>query len=36
MCSPAQFDTLWSDLINDWLASGAQAVIDERRAKYPN
>ncbi|MDR2417526.1 MAG: extracellular solute-binding protein, partial [Treponema sp.] len=35
MCSPAQFDTLWSDLINDWLASGAQAVIDERRAKYP-
>ncbi|MDR2417571.1 MAG: extracellular solute-binding protein [Treponema sp.] len=36
MCQPAQFDTLWTSLINDWLASGAQAVIDERRAKYPN
>ena len=35
-CQPAQFDTLWTSLINDWLASGAQAVIDERRAKYPN
>ncbi|MDR1399199.1 MAG: extracellular solute-binding protein [Treponema sp.] len=36
MCQPAQFDTLWTSLINDWLASGAQTVIDERRAKYPN
>ena len=36
MCQPAQFDTLWDSLINDWLASGAQAVIDERRAKYPD
>jgi putative aldouronate transport system substrate-binding protein len=35
-CTPAQFDAQWTSLINDWLASGAQAVIDERRAKYPN
>jgi putative aldouronate transport system substrate-binding protein len=36
MCPPAQFDTQWTTLVNDWRASGAQAVIDERRAKYPN
>ena len=31
---PEQFDRVWDDLVTDWLASGAQAVIDERRAKY--
>jgi putative aldouronate transport system substrate-binding protein len=36
MCSPAQFDSVWDSSIKDWLASGAQAIIDERRAKYPN
>jgi putative aldouronate transport system substrate-binding protein len=36
MCSPAQFDTQWTTLVNDWLASGGQAVLDERRAKYPD
>jgi putative aldouronate transport system substrate-binding protein len=36
MCQPAQFDAQWDSLVNDWLASGAQAVIDERRAKYPD
>ena len=35
-CPPAQFDSRWDTLISDWLASGAQAVIDERKAKYPN
>jgi putative aldouronate transport system substrate-binding protein len=35
-CAPAQFDSRWDTLIADWKASGAQAVIDERRAKYPN
>jgi len=32
--SPAQFDKIWDDGIKDYLASGGQAVIDERRAKY--
>ncbi|MDR2417570.1 MAG: extracellular solute-binding protein [Treponema sp.] len=36
ICQPAQFDTQWTSLINDWLASGAQTVVDERRAKYPD
>jgi putative aldouronate transport system substrate-binding protein len=35
-CAPNQFDATWDRLINDWKASGAQVVIDERRAKYPN
>jgi putative aldouronate transport system substrate-binding protein len=35
-CTPAQFDSRWDSLIADWKASGAQAVVDERRAKYPN
>ncbi|MDR3167502.1 MAG: extracellular solute-binding protein [Treponema sp.] len=35
-CAPAQFDSRWDALIADWKASGAQAVVDERRAKYPN
>ncbi|MDR2478017.1 MAG: extracellular solute-binding protein [Treponema sp.] len=32
--SPAGFDRVWDDRIKDWLESGAQAVIDERRAKF--
>ncbi|MDR1443547.1 MAG: extracellular solute-binding protein [Treponema sp.] len=35
-CAPAQFDSRWDALLADWRASGAQAVIDERRAKFPN
>ncbi|MDR2071124.1 MAG: hypothetical protein LBP81_06905 [Treponema sp.] len=35
-CAPAQFDSRWDALLADWKTSGAQAVIDERRAKYPN
>ncbi|MDR2534904.1 MAG: extracellular solute-binding protein [Treponema sp.] len=31
----ADFDRIWDAGIADWLASGAQSVIDERRAKYP-
>jgi putative aldouronate transport system substrate-binding protein len=31
---PAQFDRTWETGLADWLSSGAQAVIDERRAKY--
>jgi putative aldouronate transport system substrate-binding protein len=33
-CPPAQFDKVWDEGFKDWLASGGQAVIDERRAKY--
>jgi putative aldouronate transport system substrate-binding protein len=35
-CPPAQFDAVWDAQLKDWLASGAQAVVDERREKYPN
>ena len=31
---PEQFDRVWDDGVKDWLDSGAQAIIDERRAKY--
>lgn len=31
---PENFDKAWDDGIADWLAAGAQAVIDERAAKY--
>jgi putative aldouronate transport system substrate-binding protein len=34
ICSPANFDRVWDAGIRDWLASGAQVIIDERRAKY--
>ncbi|MDR0387023.1 MAG: extracellular solute-binding protein [Treponema sp.] len=30
----ADFDRLWDDGIKDWLASGAQRVLDEQRVKY--
>jgi putative aldouronate transport system substrate-binding protein len=33
-CSPADFDKVWDGNIQEWLAAGAQAVIDERAAKY--
>lgn len=33
-CKPADFDKVWDDAIADWLASGAQEIIDERAAKY--
>jgi putative aldouronate transport system substrate-binding protein len=31
---PSEFDQVWDAGINDWLTSGAQAVIDEQKAKY--
>jgi putative aldouronate transport system substrate-binding protein len=31
---PEEFDRVWDAGIKDWLASGAQTVIDEQRAKY--
>ncbi len=31
---PADFDKVWDAAIADWLASGAQEIIDERAAKY--
>jgi putative aldouronate transport system substrate-binding protein len=31
---PGDFDKVWDEGIKDWLASGAQAVIDEQRAKF--
>ncbi len=34
MASPADFDRIWDAGIADWRASGAQAIINERTAKY--
>jgi putative aldouronate transport system substrate-binding protein len=31
---PGEFDKVWDEGIRDWLSSGAQAVIDEQKAKY--
>jgi putative aldouronate transport system substrate-binding protein len=31
---PGEFDRIWDTGIKDWLDSGAQAVIDEQKAKY--
>jgi len=31
---PEQFSRIWDELVKDWLVSGAQEVLDERRAKY--
>jgi putative aldouronate transport system substrate-binding protein len=31
---PELFNKTWDDAVKDWLISGAQSVIDERRAKY--
>jgi putative aldouronate transport system substrate-binding protein len=33
-CKPEEFDAVWDAGIEDWKASGAQAIIDERAAKY--
>jgi putative aldouronate transport system substrate-binding protein len=35
-CAPADFDRVYDSLVQDWLNSGAQKVIDERRANYPD
>lgn len=35
-CPVNQFDAVYDAGVKDWLASGAQAIIDERRAKFPN
>jgi putative aldouronate transport system substrate-binding protein len=34
IASPQNFDRVWDEGVRDWLRSGAQAVIDERREKY--
>ena len=34
MASPANFDRVWDDGVKDWLNSGAQVIVDERRKKY--
>jgi putative aldouronate transport system substrate-binding protein len=31
---PENFDLVWDNGVKDWLSSGAQAIIDERREKY--
>jgi putative aldouronate transport system substrate-binding protein len=33
--STAQFDRTWDDGFKDWMASGAQEVIDERTSQWP-
>lgn len=35
-CPSSQFDAKWDAGLKDWLAAGAQAVLDERKAKYPD
>lgn len=32
--APEDFDAVWDAGIEDWLASGAREIIEERRAKY--
>ncbi|MDR2149358.1 MAG: extracellular solute-binding protein [Spirochaetaceae bacterium] len=34
-CPESQFDAVYDREVKAWLEAGAQAVIDERRAKYP-
>jgi len=34
MANPENFDRVWDSRVKEWLASGAQAIIDERREKY--
>jgi putative aldouronate transport system substrate-binding protein len=33
-CPPANFDRVYDAGLADWMASGGQAVLDERREKY--
>jgi putative aldouronate transport system substrate-binding protein len=33
-CAPADFDRVYDSLVQDWLNSGAQKIIDERAANY--
>jgi putative aldouronate transport system substrate-binding protein len=33
--APAQFDAIWDAGLRDWMASGAQEVINERTALWP-
>ena len=34
VCSPSDFDSVWDNYFQDYLNSGGQAIIDERRAAY--
>lgn len=34
VCSPSEFDSVWDKYFQDYLNSGGQAIIDERRAAY--
>jgi putative aldouronate transport system substrate-binding protein len=34
IAKPENFDRVWDNGVKDWLASGAQSIIDERREKY--
>jgi putative aldouronate transport system substrate-binding protein len=34
MAKPQDFDKVWEAGVKDWLTSGAQEVIEERREKY--
>jgi putative aldouronate transport system substrate-binding protein len=34
VCSPQDFDRVWESGVAEWMRSGAQAVLDERIAKY--
>jgi len=33
--TPANFDRVWDNGIRDWLSSGAERIVNERRLKYP-
>ncbi len=34
-CSPADFERIWEAGYKDWLASGAQEVLNERKSLWP-
>jgi putative aldouronate transport system substrate-binding protein len=34
MCPPTQFDAVWENGRKNWLAAGAQVIIDERASKF--
>jgi putative aldouronate transport system substrate-binding protein len=31
---PENFDRVWDNGVRDWLVSGAQVIVDERRTRY--
>jgi hypothetical protein len=34
VCAPAQFDAIWDTYFEDFMSSGARAIMDEREQKW--